>query len=106
MPSPAPATSLLLSSTLALIQQFTNSLSTPQPPSGIHPESSPSSLPLLSTATSALKAQATKLSLLSITAPFSGSAVSKTLITLNDTILPSLTTATLLLTPTAFTATF
>ena len=63
-------------------------------------------LPLLSTASSALKAQVTKLSLFAINTPFTPSALNTVLAPVNDSILPSLVTATLLITPNAYTKAF
>ncbi|KAJ6000185.1 hypothetical protein N7481_000594 [Penicillium waksmanii] len=106
----------LLSSTLALLDQFQETL-TPsraaetQSQSQSQPESSSSSndakpLALLSASSAALRAQVTKLSLLAITTPFTPSAVSTVLRAVNDSVLPSLITAALLITPTEYTKAF
>ena len=100
-----------LNTTFALIDQFSASLSQPFdqtsgsaiPPDGHSLSSSPSPLPLLSAAATSLRAQVTKLSLLAITAPFTPSAVATILSALNDSVLPSLVTAALLVTPEKFT---
>lgn len=97
-----------ITTTLALIDQFSSSLLTKSSATSIvspdvsendgHEPSSPSPLPLLSASVASLKAQSTKLSLLTITAPFTPSVVSKVLSTLNESVLPSLITAALLIT--------
>ncbi|RMZ90912.1 hypothetical protein DV736_g1871, partial [Chaetothyriales sp. CBS 134916] len=98
-----------LATTLALIDQFAASLL----PTGPHhhdiPPSSPdapSPLLLLAAAARSLKAQVTKLSLLTVTTPFTPSAIATTLQAVNDSVLPSLVTATLLVSADAFTASF
>ncbi|KAJ5560625.1 hypothetical protein N7513_003024 [Penicillium frequentans] len=88
----------VLATSLALITQFQDTLS----PSNIAQSTQKSikdakALPLLSASSSALKAQVTKLSLLAITTPFTHSAVTGILRACNDSVLPSLLTATLLL---------
>ncbi|CAL5869390.1 uncharacterized protein PFLUO_LOCUS3619 [Penicillium psychrofluorescens] len=99
--------STILTTTFALLDQFQDTLSpktaaqaaqsTPKDADG---------LPLLSASSSALRAQVTKLSLLALTTPFTHSAVSGILRDVNDSILPSLVTASLLVTPTAYTKAF
>lgn len=95
----------ILATTLALIEQFQDTLST-----SIHTEQpSPKdakALPLLSASSATLKAQVTKLSLLSITSPFTHSAVSGVLRACNDSVLPSLVTAAMLVTPAEYTKAF
>ncbi|KAJ5806996.1 hypothetical protein N7474_010588 [Penicillium riverlandense] len=99
--------STILSTTFALLDQFQDTLS---PKSAAQAaQSTPKDadgLPLLSASSSALRAQVTKLSLLAITSPFTHSAVSGILRDVNDSILPSLVTASLLVTPTAYTEAF
>ncbi|KAL4987168.1 hypothetical protein BDW68DRAFT_113333 [Aspergillus falconensis] len=95
--------------TLALIEQFQFTLSTTQPNSG--PAKSEENqnldpLPLLSASSTALKSHVTKLSLLAINLPFTPSAVATTLSTLNESVLPSLVTAALLVTPDTHTRAF
>ena len=63
-------------------------------------------LPLLIASSTALRSQVTKLSLLAITSPFTPSAVSTVLTALNESVLPSLVTAALLVTPSEFTKAF
>lgn len=63
-------------------------------------------LPLLSNSATVLKSQVTKLSLLAITAPFTHSAVSTVLRACNESVLPSLVTAALLVTPAGYTQAF
>lgn len=102
----------LLSSTLALLDQFQETLTPSRAAeTQTQTESSPSSndakpLALLSASSSALRAQVTKLSLLSITTPFTPSAVSTVLRAVNDSVLPSLITAALLITPAEYTKAF
>ena len=93
-----------LATTLELLDQFTSALkSQPADDPAAPPPNSPSPLPLLSTCAATLRTQITKLSLLIITPPFTPSAISTVLTSLNHAILPSLLTATLLLTPSNFT---
>lgn len=98
----------VLLTSLALIDQFQNSLLTP----GIGestsnaPEDYPSPLLLLKAASESLKSTITKVSLLSITPPFTESAVISILKPMNDAILPSLVTAVLLVTSTSFPESF
>jgi hypothetical protein len=66
----------------------------------------PSPLILLNAAAAALKSQVTKLSLLAITAPFTPTAVTTCLTSLNESILTSLVTAALLTTPESSTSSF
>ncbi|KAK5105146.1 hypothetical protein LTS08_001420 [Lithohypha guttulata] len=93
-----------LSTTLALIDQFQKSLDSNKSSertataSGDHPPS----LSLLRAAAESLKSTTTKLSLLCITPPFTESAVKPLLKELNNSTLPSLVTATLLVTPAKF----
>lgn len=98
--------STITSTTLALIEQFQSAL---VPSLTNAAESSPKDvkpLPLLSASASALKSQVTKLSLLAITTPFTHSAVSSVLRACNDSVLPSLVTAALLVTPAEYTKAF
>lgn len=93
-----------LATTLNLLGQFSRSLDSVSPEAtALPPPTSPSPLPLLATCATTLRAQTTKLSLLIITPPFTPSAISTIITSLNDAILPSLLTATLLLTPGSFT---
>ena len=97
----------VLATSLALITQFQDTLS----PSNIaqstqKPIKDAKALPLLSASSSALKAQVTKLSLLAITTPFTHSAVTGILRACNDSVLPSLLTATLLVNPAEYTKAF
>ncbi|KAJ6003398.1 hypothetical protein N7451_005945 [Penicillium sp. IBT 35674x] len=97
----------VLATSLALITQFQDTLS----PSNIaqstqKPIKDAKALPLLSASSSALKAQVTKLSLLATTTPFTHSAVTGILRACNDSVLPSLLTATLLVNPAEYTKTF
>ncbi|EXJ92900.1 hypothetical protein A1O3_01454 [Capronia epimyces CBS 606.96] len=110
-PSPSPSKSLAtaLQTSLVLCERFASSLapnaSVDIPPSESNPDA-PSSLSLLNAAATSLRSQATKLSLLSITAPFTPSAVATCLAPLNESILTSLVTAALLTTPEQFTPSF
>jgi Grap2 and cyclin-D-interacting len=92
-----------LNTTLDLLDQFTNALKSQPAADPASTPNSPSPLPLLSTCAATLRAQVTKLSLLIITPPFTPSAISTVLASLNNAILPSLLTATLLLDPSNFT---
>lgn len=93
--------------TIALIEQFGANLA----PDAVHqvpqtPADAPSPLVLLEAASKSLKAQVTKVSLLSINTPFTASAVATSLQAVNESVLPSLVTAALLSTPETFTASF
>lgn len=99
--------STILVTTLALLDQFQDVLSPSSTTQAA--DSTPKdkdALPLLSAASAALKAQVTKLSLLTITSPFTHSAVSNVLRDVNDSVLPSLVTAALLVTPSSYTKAF
>lgn len=63
-------------------------------------------LRLLSDSAKTLRSQVTKLSLLAITAPFTPSAISTVVGAANDSAMPSLVTAALLLTPSEYTRAF
>ena len=98
---------MAIATTLALTEQFLTSLA----PDANHtvPETgaeAPSPLVLLDAAAKSLKAQVTKVSLLTINTPFTPSAVATSLQAVNDSVLPSLMTATLLSTPDVFTTSF
>ncbi|KAL2866840.1 uncharacterized protein BJX67DRAFT_117452 [Aspergillus lucknowensis] len=98
---------IILTTTFTLVEQFQSTLSSPQNTSTT-PEQRKGldALPLLSAAATALKSHVTKLSLLTITSPFTPSAVATTVSTLNESVLPSLVTAALLVTPESHTAAF
>lgn len=100
---------IVLATTLTLVDQFQSTLSSsqpnPEPTAGKGPEEL-DPLPLLSGASTALKSHVTKLSLLTINPPFTHSAVATTLSALNESVLPSLVTATLLVTAESHTKTF
>ncbi|KAL1975733.1 hypothetical protein VTN31DRAFT_4125 [Thermomyces dupontii] len=66
----------------------------------------PNPLKLLSDSSKTLRSHVTKLSLLAITAPFTPSAISTVLSAVNDTALPSLVTAALLITPDEYTTAY
>ena len=103
-PSPQPSFATTLSTTLHLISQFSSALSAtpPQPQSS----ATQSPLPLLTASSAALKQNVTRLSLLTLTPPFTPAAVSPLLNALNTSILPSLVTASHLITPATFTHAF
>ncbi|KKK11880.1 hypothetical protein ARAM_004076, partial [Aspergillus rambellii] len=90
-----------LNTALTLITQFQTTLSAQPAPASQPPQHNEplDPLALLAAAATALKSHVTKLSLLTITAPFTHSAVATILATLNETVLPSLVAAALLLTP-------
>ncbi|KAJ5683142.1 hypothetical protein N7462_006307 [Penicillium macrosclerotiorum] len=95
--------------TLALLQQFQATLSSPlaaAQSSPTRPEDVPPALPLLADSSATLKAQVTKLSLLALNSPFTHSAVNNVLRACNDSVLPSVVTAALLVTPTGYTKAF
>lgn len=95
----------LLQTSAALIDQYQKALSadgSPSAPATDHP----SPLLLLKAAAESLKSSTTKLSLLAITPPFTASAVNSLLKPLNESILSSLVTAALLVTPASFPESF
>ncbi|ERF69588.1 hypothetical protein EPUS_01918 [Endocarpon pusillum Z07020] len=92
-----------LDTTFNLLDRFVSSLNSLPPDGTTPPPDSPSPLPLVSTCAATLRAQTTKLSLLIITPPFTPTAISGILSSLNDAVLPSLLTAALLLTPSTVT---
>ncbi|KAI1909295.1 hypothetical protein LOZ12_005322 [Ophidiomyces ophidiicola] len=92
-----------LDTTVALSDKLNSSLSSPSPAVS---DEHPSPLLLLSASTQALKSQATKISLLAINTPFTPSAICTILSEVNDSALPSLTAAALLLSPAKYTQTF
>ncbi|PKX93274.1 uncharacterized protein P174DRAFT_443154 [Aspergillus novofumigatus IBT 16806] len=95
-----------LTTTLTLLEQLQAALSAPAGDTKPAELSGKDALPLLSTSATALKSQVTKLSLLTITSPFTHSAVGTVLSALNSSVLPSLVTAALLVTPTDHTKAF
>ncbi|KAJ5473338.1 hypothetical protein N7475_002904 [Penicillium sp. IBT 31633x] len=97
--------SAVFGTTLTLIGQFQTALTTP-PPAATEAAKDAEALPLLTASSSALKAHVTKLSLLAITSPFTHSAVNTVLRELNESVLPSLVTASLLVTPAQYTKAF
>ena len=98
---------LVISTTLALIEQFEANLGlTAQEDVPPTRADAPSPLLLLSASAKTLKAQVTKLSLLTVIAPFTPSAIATSLQSVNDSVLPSLVTATLLATSAIYTSTF
>ncbi|KAJ5824283.1 hypothetical protein N7447_006623 [Penicillium robsamsonii] len=97
--------SVILGTTLTLIGQFQTALTTP-PTTASDTAKDVEALPLLTISSSALKAQTTKLSLLAITSPFTHSAVATVLRELNESVLPSIVTASLLVTPAQYTKAF
>lgn len=112
-PTPSQPTTLTMSkqlsatldTTLTLIGQFQTALTT-LPTAATEAAKDAEALPLLTASSSALKAHVTKLSLLAITSPFTHSAVSTVLRELNESVLPSLVTASLLVTPAQYTKAF
>jgi hypothetical protein len=99
---------LPLATTTALIEQFIANLS----PDSVHTNDNkeatngPSPLLLLSASATTLKAQVTKLSLLTVTTPFTPSAVATCVQPLNESILTSLITAAQMTLPGQYTAAF
>lgn len=104
---PAPSLSSIVSTSIALCDRFSSSLS-PNASLDVPPSNaeSPSPLLLLNAAATTLRSQVTKISLLAINAPFTPSAVATCLQPLNESILTSLVTAALLTTPHHFTTSF
>lgn len=101
-PSHEHTLSVTLTTTFALIDQFSASIAQSTDQSSLPaeeqlPSLTQSPLALLSASTASLKAQSTRLSLLTLTPPFTPSAVSKILSALNSSVLPSLLTAALLI---------
>ncbi|OKL62488.1 hypothetical protein UA08_02715 [Talaromyces atroroseus] len=100
---------ILLETALALSAQFQTTLDT-TPPTAATAENddaaNPSPLVLLSNSAKTLRAQVTKLSLLTITAPFTPSALCTSLTPVNDSVMPSMVTAVLMLTPGEYTKAF
>ena len=101
-----PGCAIVLATSLALIEQFRKSLVPSAIPQDAQDEHNTSPLLLFKAAAESLKHTTTKLSLLSITPPFTGSAVVSLLKPLNDSILPSLVTAALLVTSNIFPESF
>ncbi|EEP77776.1 predicted protein [Uncinocarpus reesii 1704] len=99
---------MVLETTIALSEQFNLALSSPAAADSTSsaPDHQPSPLPLLSASAQNLKAQTAKLSLLAINTPFTPSALVTVLSNINDSVLPSLVTATLISTPEKYTRTF
>ncbi|CAG8386507.1 unnamed protein product [Penicillium salamii] len=99
--------STTFTTTLSLIEQFQKALTTPPTESADAKDANNiEPLPLLGASATALRAHVTKLSLLSITSPFTHSAIGTVLRELNESVLPSLVTAALLLTPAQYTKAF
>lgn len=97
----------ILATSLALLEQFQDALSASATASNTEtPTKDAKALPLLSASSAALKAQVTKLSLLAINSPFTHSAVTGVLRACNDSVLPSLVTAALLVMPAEYTKAF
>lgn len=99
----------VIATSIALCDQFQKSLQTPvaaSTSSSANAPNSPSPLPLLKAAAESLKSTTTRLSLLTITPPFTSTAVVSLLKPLNDSIFPSLVTATLLVTSDSYPESF
>lgn len=94
----------VIATSLALVDQFQQSLTSANASNEVAAAAGdqPSPLLLFRAAAESLKASTTRLSLLSITSPFTGSAITSLLKPLNDSTLPSLVTAALLVTPACF----
>ncbi|XRM45930.1 hypothetical protein ABZX51_008998 [Aspergillus tubingensis] len=96
-----------LTTSLTLLEQFQGALASPSSDISSSTDlSAKDALPLLSAASATLKSQATKLSLLTITSPFTPSAVTSVINALNESVLPSLVAAALLVTPAHHTKAF
>lgn len=99
----------LLTTALVLSEQFQTTLdTTPPTQNNTTADGAQTADPLiiLSNSAKSLRAQVTKLSLLAITAPFTPSAISTCLASVNDSVMPSMVTAALLLTPGEYTKAF
>ncbi|PWY77972.1 hypothetical protein BO83DRAFT_376941 [Aspergillus eucalypticola CBS 122712] len=96
-----------LTTSVTLLEQFQGALaSSSSDISSSTDLSAKDALPLLSAASTTLKSQATKLSLLTITSPFTPSAATSVINALNESVLPSLVAAALLVTPAHHTKAF
>ncbi|PWY69838.1 hypothetical protein BO94DRAFT_477482 [Aspergillus sclerotioniger CBS 115572] len=95
-----------LTTSLTLLEQFQGAMSSPIGDVTSAELSGKDALPLLSASATTLKSQATKLSLVAITSPFTPSAVTTVLSAVNESVLPSLITAALLVTPADHTKAF
>ena len=84
----------LITSTLALLTQFSASLTTTQSPPPDRIDNPPNPLLILSDAAKLVKAHTTKLSLLAINKPFTPTAITKVLRELSSTCLPAMMSAT------------
>lgn len=104
MSTTMPSCQTVLKTSLALIDQFHQSLNTTS--SSIQVSNGPSPLLLYKASAESIKSTTTKLSLLAINAPFTSTAVTSLAKTLNDSTLPSLVTATLLVTSGQFPESF
>lgn len=96
----------VIATTATLLDQFQNTLSPASVQSAPSPNKDADALPLLTASATALRAQVTKLSLLAITSPFTPSAVITILRACNESVLPSLLTSALIVTPTEYTKAF
>lgn len=96
----------VIATTLTLLDQFQATLSPASVQSTPPQNNEADALPLLTASSSTLRAQVTKLSLLAITKPFTPSAVTTILRACNESVLPSLLTAALIVTPTEYTKAF
>jgi hypothetical protein len=100
----------LLTTALVLSEQFQTTLDTTPPTqnntTAADGVQTADPLIILSNSAKSLRAQVTKLSLLAITAPFTPSAISTCLASVNDSVMPSMVTAALLLTPGEYTKAF
>ncbi|PYI18211.1 hypothetical protein BO99DRAFT_403751 [Aspergillus violaceofuscus CBS 115571] len=102
---------LTLTTTLTLLDQFQTAIATATTTTTTETTTTETittkdALPLLSASSLSLKSQITKLSLVSITAPFTPTAAVPILTALNESVLPSLVTAALLITATDHTQAF
>ena len=98
--------SVVLTTTLSLLDQFQDAVQSATQNPASNEVTGKDALPLLTASSNALKSQVTKLSLLTITPPFTPSAVCTVLSALNESVLPSLVTGALLVTPNEYTKAF
>ncbi|OJJ46364.1 hypothetical protein ASPZODRAFT_66117 [Penicilliopsis zonata CBS 506.65] len=97
---------VVIATSLALSTQFQAALSSPTTDPAATEYKGKDALPLVSASATALRAQVTKLSLLAMMSPFTPSAIAGILTAVNESVLPSLVTAALLVTPNKYTKAF
>ena len=105
--APGSSSHVYIQTSIALAEQLIESLYPENSRDGLESRlDSPAPLLLLNTAAKSLKAQVTKLSLLTVTTPYTPSALATCLRPITQSILPSLATAALLCTADCYTSSF